>query len=97
MEINPVILNSLIISLCFILIDTLFGVLLAIKNKTLKVNELARFLSSAILPYMGSLIILGLGANFISELMPVFLTAVALVSAKFGIECIKEKLIILFK
>lgn len=91
------ILNSLIISLVLILTDALMGILLSIKGKTFDIRVMPQFLKTNLLPYIGGLLIIGIGANYISELMPVFLTCVSLVSIKFGIEIIKDKVIKLFE
>ena len=91
------ILNSLIISLVLILTDALMGIFLSIKGKTFDIRVMPQFLKTNLLPYIGGLLIIGIGANYISELMPVFLTCVSLVSIKFGIEIIKDKVIKLFE
>jgi len=97
MSFDPIILNSLLVSLAFIFVDTLFGVILSIKNKDFLIKELPRFVSTAVFPYIGGLIILAIFANYIDDFMPIFILIVGLVSAKFGIETLKEKIFKLFE
>lgn len=94
---NPLILNSLILSIVLILCDTLMGILVSLKNKSFNFSELPKFLSTAILPYIGSLLILAIFSNYISDMMPVFLTCVGLVGLKFSKEMIIDKVKELFK
>lgn len=94
---DTTILYSLYVSLAFILVDTIFGVLLSIKNKTFNISDLPKFISTAVLPYIGGLVILAIFANYLKDFVSVFIIMTGLVDLKFGKECLMDKVKELFK
>ena len=96
MIIDTIILNCLLVVLASILLDTLLGILIAVKIKTFDVSKLPQFLASNVLPYIGGLIILAVFANLVAELQYLFYTAVTLVTVKFSKEALLDKLTVLF-
>jgi hypothetical protein len=88
---NPTIIYGLLTSLGFIIIDTLLGYMLALKNGNFDISKIPQFLSTGVLPYVGGLIIIAGFSLIITEIVPVFITCVGLVSLKFGKEIILDK------
>lgn len=87
------------IKICLIAIvgDTLIGWLMAFIKGEFDIREAPRFLQTAILPYVGSLLIVA-GLAWLDELyMPVFVFLTGIITAKFGVEAVKDKIIGYFK
>lgn len=87
------ILQYISISVGFIFADVIVGWIKAILNKEFDISKAPQFLATNIFPYIGGLIIIGLMANFISEIKPIFFALTALVDLKFGKEIIIEKIL----
>ena len=87
------------IKICLIAIvaDTLLGWLFALVKGEFDIREAPRFLQTAILPYVGSLLIVAVLAYLDSVYMPVFVVITGIITAKFGMEAIKDKIIGYFK
>lgn len=92
---NPI-LNSLMISLITILIDTVLGIMVSLKNKEFDVSKLPQFIATNLFPYIGGLVVIGIGAYYISSLEYLFYAGNALVIIKFSKEALIDKLKILF-
>ena len=87
------------IKICLIAIvaDTLLGWLFAFVRGEFDIREAPRFLQTAVLPYIGSLLIVAALAWMDELYMPVFIFIVGIITAKFGVEAIKDKIIGYFK
>lgn len=87
------------IKICLIAIigDTLLGWILALVKGEFDIRQAPRFLQTAVLPYVGSLLIVA-GLAYIDEAyLPVFVIVTGIITAKFGVEAIKDKIIGYFK
>lgn len=91
------ILLGIKICLIAIIADTLLGWLFAFIKGEFDIREAPRFLQTAILPYVGSLLIVAVLAYLDSVYMPVFVVITGIITAKFGVEAIKDKIIGYFK
>jgi len=87
------------IKICLIAIigDTLLGWVLAFVNGEFDIREAPRFLQTAILPYIGSLLIVAALAYLDPSYMPLFVIVTGIITAKFGVEAVKDKIIGYFK
>ncbi len=87
------------IKICLIAIvgDTLLGWLFAFIKGEFDIRQAPRFLQTAVLPYVGSLLIVAVLAYLDSVYMPVFVVITGIITAKFGVEAIKDKIIGYFK
>ena len=74
------------IKICLIAIvaDTLLGWLFALVKGEFDIREAPRFLQTAVLPYIGSLLIVAGLAYLEPNYMPVFLFLTGIITAKFG-------------
>jgi uncharacterized membrane protein len=93
--------NSILVGLkvCIIAIlgDTAIGWLIALTKKEFDIRKAPQFLKTNVLPYIGGLIIVALLAISDSTYMPVFLAVVTAITAKFGVEVIKDKVLGMFQ
>ena len=87
------------IKICLIAIvaDTLLGWIFAFIKGEFDIRESPRFLQTAVLPYIGSLLIVAGLAYLEPSYMPVFIIVTGIITAKFGMEAIKDKIIGYFK
>lgn len=87
------------IKICLIAIvgDTLLGWLFAVIKGEFDIRQAPRFLQTAVLPYVGSLMIVAGLAYIDPAYMPVFIAITGIITAKFGVEAIKDKIIGYFK
>ncbi len=87
------------IKICLIAIvgDTLLGWLFAFIKGEFDIRQAPRFLQTAVLPYVGSLMIVAGLAYIDPAYMPVFIAITGIITAKFGVEAIKDKIIGYFK
>ena len=74
---------SLLIVTAIIAADTVFGILLGVKNKEFDVRLLPQFLITGVLPFLGSLLILAFLAYFINPFEGMFYTAAVFIVAKY--------------
>jgi len=77
------ILYSMLIVAATIAADTLFGILVGIRNKEFDFRILPQFLITGVLPFLGGLIVLAALAHFIVAFEGLFYTAAAFVVAKY--------------
>lgn len=91
------ILTGIQICLIAIISDTLLGWLFAFIKGEFDIREAPRFLQTAILPYIGSLLIVAVLAYLDPSYMPLFVIVTGIITAKFGVEAIKDKIIGYFK
>jgi len=91
------ILTGIQICLIAILGDTLLGWLFAFIRGEFDIRQAPRFLQTAVLPYVGSLLIVAGLAYIDPGYMPVFIAITGIITAKFGVEAIKDKIIGYFK
>jgi len=87
------ILLGLKICVIAILADTLLGWVFAFTRGEFDIREAPRFLQTAVLPYMGSLLIVAGLAYLDPQYMPVFIIVTGIITAKFGVEAIKDKIL----
>lgn len=87
------------IKICLIAIvgDTLIGWLMAFIKGEFDIREAPRFLQTAVLPYIGSLLIVAGLAYLEPSYMPIFVIVTGIIAAKFGVEAVKDKIIGYFK
>ena len=89
--------NTLIVIAVAIVVDALFGILLAIKKHELDIREIPKFIATGILPYIGGAGILALAAYVAgSPFEELFFVAAAAITAKYLVE-IKDKVSALFQ
>jgi len=96
-SINPSILLGIKICLIAICGDTAITWLLSFIKGEFNIRLAPKFVKSNVLPYIGGLLIVGILANIDSNYMPVFAIVTAGITAKFGVEVIKDKIIGFFK
>lgn len=89
------ILYSMLIVAAVIAADTLFGILVGVRNREFDFRILPQFLITGVLPFLGGLIILALLANYIVAFDGLFYTAAAFVVAKY-VGDLLEKVKLLF-
>lgn len=87
------ILLGLKICVIAIMADTLLGWIFAFIRGEFDIREAPRFLQTAVLPYMGSLLIVAGLAYLDPQYMPVFIIVTGIITAKFGVEAIKDKIL----
>lgn len=85
------------VALITIFADTLFAWVLAFKQGNFNIKLVPQFLARNVFPYVGALVITAGIATLDESFMPLFAIATAGVTAKFGYEAIKEKLLEIFK
>lgn len=83
---------TLLVVMGLIIVDTLLGVVKAIAEGTFDVRLLADYLKTGILPYIGALVILAIGALYVQPEFfgAVFAASAAAVIAKFGTDVIDK-------
>ncbi|KUO71301.1 MAG: hypothetical protein APF81_01705 [Desulfosporosinus sp. BRH_c37] len=86
------VLTTLGSTLGLVLLDLLLGIILSIKQGNFDVRKLPQFLTSGVLPYVGSLLVFVLFAGSLPAITAIFYTSAATVVAKFLVD-IKDKLI----
>lgn len=88
-----------LIKVCAVAImgDTLLGWVFAFIKGEFDIREAPRFLQTAVLPYIGSLLIVAGLAYLDPVYKPVFVMITGIITAKFGVEAIKDKIINYFK
>lgn len=87
------------VKICLIAIigDTAVGWLLAFSKGNFDIREAPRFIKTAILPYVGGLLIVA-GLAYLDETyMPIFLIITGIITTKFGVEAIKDKIVGYFR
>lgn len=77
------VLGALGLILGLICLDVILGIFLAISKKEFSPTKLAGFLETSILPYVGSLLMLGVFAAFVPQIQALFLTSTAAAAVKF--------------
>ena len=87
---------ALLVVLAAILVNTLLGVFMAVKEGTFDVRVLPMFLATSVLPYVGGLIVLALVAGFVGAPFVVMFYAVALAVLLMYVAKIKDKVNALF-
>lgn len=94
---DPTVILGLKVSLAFIGLDAFLGWFVAAKNLEFDFRKVPQFLKTNIFPYFGTLILLAFATLVDPETFIVlFGAASGLISAKFGIEALKDKLTKLF-
>jgi hypothetical protein len=95
--IDPAVLTGLKVAALAILGDTVIGWILAMTRGQLNIRLVPKFLQTNIIPYLGALCVLA-GMTVVSpDYKPVFYLICTIVSAKFGVEALKDKLMQFFK
>ena len=78
------------VALALIFLDLLLGIILAISRGEFEPRKLPKFLQSSILPFVGSLALLGFFSSLLPEIKALYFTSVTAVDAKFLFD-IKDK------
>ena len=86
------VIYTLLVIIGLIVVDTLMGIIKAFASKSFDVRLLPDYLRTSVLPYIGALIILGIGALYVQpELFGGIFAASALATiAKFGTDIIDK-------
>lgn len=92
-EINPIISYGVQAGIIAILVNTILGWMFAISKGEFDIRVAPRFLATSVFPYIGALLIMAVVAIVDEMYLPVFAIVSAAVTAKFGIEVIKDKII----
>lgn len=93
---SSLVIQSLFLVLGAILLDTVLGILLAIKKKEFSFSILPDFLASNVFPYVGGLLVLALLSVYLTQLEYLYYAAVAIVTVKFSKEALLDKITALF-
>lgn len=94
---DPAILTALKIAAIAIGGDAAITWILALTRGTFDIREVPRFLQTSVLPFMGVLLVLACLTVADPDYKPVFYFICTIVSAKFGVEALKDKLTQFFK
>lgn len=94
---DPAVLLALKIAALAICGDTVIGWILAATQGTFDIRQVPRFLKTSVLPYLGALLVLAIMTVPAPDYKPVFYFICTIVSAKFGVEALKDKLTQFFK
>lgn len=94
---DPAVLLGLKLALIAILCDTLIGWILAIKLGEFDIRLVPLFLKTNVFPYIGVLLVLALVTVADAAYTPLFYFICAIVTVKFGVEALKDKLTQFFK
>lgn len=95
--VSPAVLLGLKLAVLAILADTVIGWILALANGAFDIREVPRFLQTSIFPYIGVLLVLALVTVADAAYEPVFFFICTIITAKFGVEALKDKLTQFFK
>lgn len=95
--IDPAVLTGLKVAALAILGDTLIGWILAVTKGEFDIRQMPRFLQTSVLPYLGVLLVLAGLTTLVPDYKPVFYFICTIVSAKFGVEALRDKLTQFFK
>lgn len=79
----PNVLVTLETVLGLILVDCIFGILVALRNGNFNASKLPQFVQTNLIPYIGGLLALALFSNANAELGALFFTIAATVTVKF--------------
>lgn len=88
--------GALIVVLVAILVNTLLGVFLAVREGTFDIRILPQFLATSVLPYVGGLIVLAIAAGSAGAPFVVMFYAVAVAVLLMYVAKIKDKINALF-
>lgn len=97
LEFDPAVLLGLRLAILAILADTVIGWILAATRGKFDIRLVPKFLRTSIAPYIGVLLVLALMTVADPAYIPVFYFVCAIVTAKFGVEAMKDKLTRFFK
>ena len=92
LDLDITIVYTLLAALGVIVLDTLLGIVKAFAAGEFDWRQLPKFMQSALLPYVGSLVILSVFAFFMPAIKTLLYAAAAAVGGKFMVE-IKDKLV----
>lgn len=96
-SIDSSIILGIKICLTAIIGDAMIGWLIAYLKGEFDVRKVPQFLKTNVLPYVGSLFILGFLVTLDSAYLPVFAGVVIFITGKFSIEALKDKIYDYFK
>lgn len=96
-SIDQNVLLGLKVAVLAIVGDTAIGWVLAIAKGSFDIRQMPRFLQTSVLPYLGALFVLAGLTAADPDYKPVFYFVCTIVSAKFGVEALKDKLTQFFK
>lgn len=80
--IAPPILTALGTALGLVILDTLLGILIALKTRTFKLSKLSDFMETSFVPYVGGLLLLAAFSGF-PGMEATFFTVAAAIGVKF--------------
>lgn len=92
LDLDMTIVYTLLAALAVIVVDTLIGIVRAVAAGDFDVRYLPKFLQTAVLPYVGSMLILAVFSVFIAEIKALLMISAGFVIPKFLAE-IKDKLV----
>ncbi|TGE33307.1 hypothetical protein [Desulfosporosinus sp. Sb-LF] len=81
--VSPMAFTTLLAVLSLILADSVFGVLVSLRNGDFNLSKLPRFVETSLLPYIGGLLVLALFSYSNTALGALFFTTTTTVTAKF--------------
>ena len=91
LDLDMTIVYTLLAALSVIVIDTLLGIVRAVAAGDFDVRYLPKFMQTALLPYVGSMLILAVFSVFIAEIKALLMISAGFVIPKFLAE-IKDKM-----
>lgn len=94
---DPAVLLALKLAALAILGDAAITWILAMTKGQFDIRQVPKFLQSNASPYLGSLLVLAFMTVAAPDYKPVFYFVCSLVTAKFGVEALKDKLAQFFK
>ena len=94
---DPVVLLGLKLAFVAIATDAAFGWIFAVAKGTFDIRLVPQFLRTNLFPYMAALLLLAIVTLAAPEYKPVFFFMCAIVTGKFGVEALKDKLTQFFK
>jgi len=94
---DSAVLLGLKLAILAIVCDTTIGWILAFVKGEFDIRKAPQFLKTNIAPYIGVLLVLALATVADEDYKPVFYFICTLVTAKFGVEALKDKLTQFFK
>lgn len=94
---DPAILLGLKLAFIAIATDAIFGWIFAVTRGAFDIRLVPQFLRTNLFPYMAGLLLLAIVTVAAPDYKPLFYFICTIVTAKFGVEALKDKLIKFFK
>ena len=94
---DPLVLVALKLAFCAIVADAVIGWVLAIAKGEFQGSLILKFIKTSLLPYIGTLFVLALLTLADEGYKPVFYALSTIITASFGYEALKDKIVRYFK